>query len=57
MWDGEETKKYDKDKEEGKTLESFPLDVDVGYAAYKGKMMVKGRDFVYSLGVVRNDAG
>ena len=49
--------KYDKDKEEGKTLEAFPLDVEVAYAAFKGKMMVSGRDFVYSIGVVRNDAG
>ena len=57
LWDEEESKKYDMEKEEGQTLEKFPLDVEVGYAAYKGKMLVSGRDFVYSLGVVKNDAG
>lgn len=57
LWDGEETKKYDKDREEGKTVEEFPLDVEVGYASYKGKMLVSGRDFVYSMAIVRHEDG
>ncbi len=57
LWDKEETKKYDKDKEEAKTIEMFPLETEVGYTAYKGKMLASGRDFVYTVNVIRNDEG
>ena len=39
--------KYDKDQASGKHIEALPLNTDIGYAAYKGRIMVSGRDFLY----------
>lgn len=39
--------KYDSDMADGKYLIEFPLDVKLGYSAFKGRFMVSGRDFLY----------
>ncbi len=47
LFDEVEKLKYDKDQASGKHIASLPLGTDLGYAAYKGRFMISGRDFLY----------